>query len=107
MPTSVVNTKAERELAPGKSGTWVWNNAAPHDAVWSANAVPVPSGDTQKGFNEVVSLEVTRLWRRLIVTELDPHSQATQLKVEHEIHYEVENVGDAPARFVVFLSAVS
>jgi hypothetical protein len=109
MAAFVVNTKTEKVLAPGKTGHWKWNNAAPQNAVWSANVVPVMTGDTASGFDEDVSLEVTRVWRRLIVTEekSSPQSQFANVNVEHEVHYEVKNVGSRSARFVVFLSAVS
>lgn len=109
MAAFLVNTHTEHTLAPGKTGHWWWNNAAPGQAVWSANAVPVPTGDTASGFAEDVSLEVTRLWRRLIVTEHKPfpQSQTVEVKIEHEIHYEIKNVGSSSARFVVFLAAIS
>jgi hypothetical protein len=103
----LVNTQHQHDLAAGKSGIWIWKNLTPHDAVWSVNAIPVPTGDTQKGFNEDASFEVTRVWRRMISTEDDPHSQTTTVTIKHELHYEVKNVGDGPGRFVAYLSAVS
>ncbi len=107
MTALLVNTHHEHDLAAGKSGIWIWKNLAPHDAVWSVNAVPVQIGDTQTGFDNDTSFEVTRVWRRMISTEDDPHSQATTVTIKHELHYEVKNVGNAPGRFVAFLSAVS
>ncbi len=106
MTALLVNTQHEHDLAAGTSGIWIWKNLAPHDAVWSVNAVPVQTGDTQTGFNDEASFEVTRVWRRMISTE-DEHSQATTVTVKHELHYEVKNVGTTPGRFVAFLSAVS
>lgn len=109
MAAFVVNTKTVVELAPGQTTQRHWNNAAPHDAVWSANAVAVATGSTAEGFAEDVALEVTRLWRRLIVTEKKPfpQSQTVEVKIEHEIHYEIKNVGAQPAKFVVYLAAIS
>jgi hypothetical protein len=108
MGAFIVNTKTELQLAGSKTGHWWWNNAAPADAVWSANAIPVQTGDTASGFAQDTSVEVTRLWRRLIVTEHkdSPQAQTVDVKVEHEIHYEIKNLGNQTARFVVFLSAV-
>ena len=105
----LVNTKTEHELASGQEAHIWWNHAAPADAVWSANAVPHATGSTLTGFSQSTSLEVTRLWRKFIVTEKKdfPQSQTVETTVEHEIHYVVKNVGNDKARFVVFLSAVS
>jgi hypothetical protein len=45
MTALLVNTQHQHDLAAGKSGIWIWKNLA----VWSVNAIPVPTGDTQKG----------------------------------------------------------
>jgi hypothetical protein len=105
----VVNTKSVLELAPGQEGHWHWNHAAPANAVWSANAVPASTGSTAQGFNQDTAVEITRMWRRLIVTEKKPfpQSQTTDLEVEHEIHYVAKNIGTQKASFVVWLSALS
>ena len=109
MAAFLVNTHTQHTLAPGKTVHSWWNNAAPSQAVWSANAVPTQTGDTKSGFAEDVSLEVTRLWRRMIVTEVkdSPQSQTTDVKLEHEIHFEVKNVGNSSAQFTVFLAAIT
>jgi hypothetical protein len=106
---TLVDTKTQHDLAPGQTFHWHWNNAAPADAVWSANAVPVATGSTTGGFNQDTQLEVTRLWRRLIVTEKKPfpQSQTVDVVVETEIHCDIKNIGTTPAKFVVFLSIVS
>jgi hypothetical protein len=88
--------------------TW-WNNATPVEAVWTANVVPLPTGSSTAGFTQDTSVEVKRLWRRLIVTEIKPfpQSQTVDLKVEHEIHYEIANLTNSKARVAVFLCAAS
>jgi hypothetical protein len=105
MAAFVVQAGGQKHLGPGQTGTWVWNNAAPANAVWSANAVPNLSGaETQDS-----SLEVTRLWRRLLVTSHkdSPQSESATEKVEHEIHYEVKNLMNQGVDFLVYLSVVS
>jgi hypothetical protein len=104
-----ITTKTQHELGPGQTGHYWWNNAAPADAVWSANAVPVATGSTTAGFAQDTSLEVTRLWRRLIVTEKKPfpQSQTADVSAETEIHYEIKNLSSTKATFIVFLSAVA
>jgi len=105
MAAFVVQAGGDKHLGPGQTGTWVWNNAAPANAVWSANAVPSLSGaETQDS-----SLEVTRLWRRLLVTFKKDYPQAESgtEKVEHEIHYEVKNLTNEDVHFLVYLSVVS
>lgn len=105
---ALVNTKTVHELAPGQTLHWNWNNATPANAVWSANAVPQMTGSTTAGFAQDTALEVTRLWRRLIVIEkAPPKSQISDTDVESEIHCEIKNVGTQKAKFVVFLSVVS
>jgi hypothetical protein len=105
----IIDTKLAIKLGPGKTHHLWWNKAAPANAVWLANAVPIITGDTATGFNQDSSVEITRLWRRLIVTEKKPfpQSQTTDVVVEHEIHYEVKNLGNTEVTFNVFLSAIS
>jgi len=100
---------SQHSLNPGQTGHWWWNNANPGDAVWTANAVPVATGSTTAGFAQDTQLEVTRLWRRLIVTEKKPfpQSQTVDVTVEHEVHYEVKNLSSKKADFVVFLSSAA
>jgi hypothetical protein len=107
MPSIAVDTQTEIELDPGKTVHRKWNNAAPVNAVWSANAVPSITGSTPTGWDQDTSLEITRLWRRLLVIEkAPPGSQISDTTIEHEIHYEIKNVGNDKARFRIFLSAV-
>ena len=105
MAAKIVNTNLDLELAPGKSKTLNWNNAKPANAVWSANAIPLPTGDTAKGFNQDTQLEVTRLWRRFKVVEKST-TQFSDTDIETEIWYTVKNVGTKKARFNVYLSAI-
>jgi phage-related tail fiber protein len=101
---SLINTNAKIKLAPGQTEHLWWNNATPGDSVWSANAVPINTTNAKTGFlNQDSSGEITRLWRRLIVNIGVPG----QAHFEHEIHYEVKNVGNTEATFNVFLSAIS
>jgi hypothetical protein len=102
MSVLVINTQKERELNPGQSLHSWWNNASPANAVWTANAVPVLMGSTGTGFNQDTSVEVTRLWRRFKVVEKST-SQISDTDIESEIHYEVKNVGNSKARFIVYL----
>ena len=97
MPTLLVDTKTQLNIQPGATFHFVWNNASPSHAVWSANAVPVATGSTAGGFNQDSSVEVTRLWRRFISTEKKPfpQSQTADVVVEHEIHCELKNVGSS------------
>lgn len=98
----IIETSTILELDPGKKTHRHWNNASPENAVWSVNAVPVgASGQPQD-----VSLEVTRLWRRLIVTVQTPGSPGSTAS-ESEIHYEIKNIGTQKARFKVYLAAIS
>jgi hypothetical protein len=101
----VVGGTKEYELDAGKtSHTW-WNNAAPANAVWSANAVPLATGSTNTGFNQDTSLEVTRVWRRFKVVEKSDN-QFSDTDIETEIHCEVKNVGASKAKFKVYYSAM-
>jgi hypothetical protein len=106
---TLVDTKTEHSLAPGQTLHWHWNNATPADAVWYANAVPLATGSSTSGFTQDTQLEVTRLWRRLIVTEKKPfpQSQTVDVSVETEIHVDIKNIGTTSAKFVVFLSIIS
>ncbi|MBI4852340.1 MAG: hypothetical protein HY819_11135 [Acidobacteria bacterium] len=103
----VINTNKEVELAPGKTYKGHWNNATPGaNAVWGAQAIPLATGSTIEGFAQDTSVEVTRLWRRLIITEKKPfpQSQTVETEVEHEIHYEIKNVGTEKVKFIIFLT---
>ena len=106
MPVLTFSTNKERELNPGQTGHWWWNNATPANAVWSANAVPVATGSTQTGFNQDTQLEVTRLWRRFKVIETSS-TQFSDVDIETEIHYEVKNIGNTKAKFIMYLSVAS
>ena len=101
MATKVIETKTVLELEPGKTTHRKLSNASPDKAVWSANAIPifVPS---QTGNFEEIELEITRLWRKFIVT-----GGGVDLKSETEIHFVIKNVGKTKASFTVLLSAVS
>ena len=100
----VIESNSVRELNPGETFRGHWNNAAPAKAVWSANAVPLTTGTTNTGFSQDTSLEVTRLWRRLVVIE-NSQSQFSDTDLEHEIHYEVKNVGPEKAKFRMYFCA--
>ncbi len=108
MAVKFINTKIDAWIEPGQTHNWVYNNAAPREAVWSAQAVPFSTGDSTKGFAEVVELEVTRVWRKLIVTEKKPYpqSQTVDVTIEDEIHYHVKNIGTQKSRYTVYLSAI-
>jgi len=93
----VVNTSKSHELDAGKTKEIWWNNAAPGNAVWSANAVPASTGSTQAGFSQDTQLEVTCVWRRYKVVE-EGSGQISDVDIEHEIHCEVKNVGGSKAR---------
>jgi len=105
MGAFVVQAGGDKHLGPGQTGEWVWNNAAPANAVWFANAVPSQSGaETQDS-----ALEITRVWRRLLVTfhKDYPQAESGETKVEHEIHYVVKNLTNQNVHFLVYLSGVS
>lgn len=108
MAVLFIKTKIDAWIQPGETHHWWWNNAAPRDAVWSAQAVPFATGSSGDGFAEEVDLEVTRIWRKLIVKEKKPFPQSQTVDVvsEDEIHYEVKNVGKQKSRYTVYLSAV-
>src|ERR1700750_1748819 len=98
MTASLVNLQKEHELAAGKSASWMFEiSNSDADSVWYVNAVPVPSGDTQSGFDEEVSLEVTKVWRKMTVKQLPPHQQDAQIEVEHQLGYEIKNIGTSAA----------
>ena len=108
MTASLVSLQTEHELAAGKSASWMFKiSNSDADSVWYVNAVPVASGDTQSGFNEEVSLEVTKVWRNMTVKQVPPHQQDTQIEVEHHVGYEIKNIGASAAKFVVALDRVS
>src|SRR3712207_1921615 len=102
MATKVIDTKTVLELEPGKTTHRKLSNASPDKAVWSANAMPIFEPSSQLGQLEEIELEITRLWRKLIVT-----GSGTNVKGETEIHFVIKNVGKTKARFTVLLSAVS
>ncbi len=103
MPTNTFKISNNWELNPGATGHWWWNNAAPANAVWSANAVPLATGSTNTGFNQDTQLEVTRLWRRFKVVEKST-SQFSDTDIESEIHFEVKNLSGTKAKFNVYLT---
>ncbi|SRR6266481_9694298 len=105
---SLVNTNTSIKLAPGQTEHVKWSNATPgFNSVWSANAVPHNTTSSASP-NQDSSGEITRLWRRLIVTDKSsPGQQIADIHIEHEIHFEVKNVGNTEATFNVFLSAIS
>lgn len=107
MSNVLIKTSVDAWIEPGQTHHRWWNNAAPRDAVWSAQAVPIATGDSVSGFAEDVSLEVTKVWRRLLVTEKKPfpQSQTVEVHAEDEIHYEVKNVGTRKCRYTVLLTA--
>lgn len=96
------------DLAPNQTFHWKWNNANPGIAVWNGHAVPVATGSTNTGFAQHSSVEVTRIWHELIVTEIKPfpQSQTVETKVEHEIHLELKNLSNAKNKVSVYLSAI-
>jgi hypothetical protein len=101
----LVGGNKEHELDPGQTKHTWWNNAAPANAVWSANAVAIPTGSTNTGFSQDTSLEVTRVWRRFKVIEKSDN-QFSNTDIETEIHCEVKNIGGTKAKFKVYFSAV-
>ena len=106
----IIKTGVDAWIDPGQTQHRTWNNADIREAIWSAQAIPFSTGNSTKGFNEDVALEVTRVWRRLIVTEIKPFPQNPQIPTgvasEDEIHYEVKNVGTQRARYTVYLSSI-
>jgi hypothetical protein len=106
MGLKVINTQTEQELNPGQTLHSWWNNASPANAVWTANAVPLSTGSTSTGFNQDTQIEVTRLWRRFKVVEKSS-TQFSDVDIETEIHYEVKNVGNSKARFVMYFSVAT
>jgi hypothetical protein len=106
MSASLVDMPAEHELGAGKSTSWSFKIGSPNE-VWAVNAVPVPSGDTQSGFNEQASVEVTKVWRTMTVKQVPPHQQDAQIEVEHHVNYEVKNIGTEAAKFIICLSKVA
>lgn len=104
----IIKTGIDAWIEPGQTQHWTWNNADIRDGIWSAQAVPFGTGNSTKGFNEDVALEVTRVWRRLIVTEKKsfPPLPLTEGISEDEIHYEVKNVGNQRSRYTVYLSTI-
>jgi hypothetical protein len=102
MPTKVIKIPNALQLNGGQTGHWWWNNASPANAVWSANAVPIATGNTTDGFDQDTQLEVTRLWRRFKVVEKST-SQFSDTDIESEIHYEIKNLTGALAKFNVYL----
>lgn len=106
MPTKMINCKLDIPLAPGHSKELWWNNANPRHAVYTVQAVPLPTGDSANGFDENVSVEVVRVWRKFIVNEKS-NDRFSDTDTEDEIHYVVKNVGTQPTRFNVYISVVS
>jgi hypothetical protein len=106
MGTFLHNTQTEHELEAGKSDGWFYDISTERvGAVWSVNAMPVPSGDTESGFNEVVSLEVTKVWRKMSVAFVG--DEIGTLEIQHQLGYEVKNVGNETAKFVIVLAAIT
>jgi hypothetical protein len=96
MPVKFVDTGSVLTLGAGKSKKLKWNNAAPAEAVWSVNAVPLPQNAKSSHSG---SVEITRMWRKINVAV--PSTGAP--KVEHEIHYEVKNPGTSSVKFTIYL----
>jgi hypothetical protein len=93
-------------IAPGKSVIYHWNNATPANAVWYIQAIP--RDDSFKGVplaEESVAAEVTRVWRKLIRSP-GPAEFPESGDLEHEVWYEIKNVGSKDVNVDVFASIV-
>jgi hypothetical protein len=106
MASSFIKLTTINNLAPNQSVIHHWNNATPLDAVWHIQAIPLESSFTSIDPPEQhMEAEVTRIWRRVNRT---PKSSDVQPWVyEHEIWYEVKNVGSRKVDVGVYASIVS
>lgn len=105
MATSLVSLGKIPNLAPGQSKTKRWNNATPHLAVWFIQAIPQNSSFTTfPPAEESVEVEVTRVWRKLNRTVQGAFLGGTHSDFEHEIWYEVKNVGGREVDVEVYAS---
>lgn len=106
MPSKLVKLTTLNNIAPGEKRTRKWNNATPSNAVWYIQAVPLASSLTASATEQSLTVEVPRVWRRLIVKkELQGEFEVTE--IEHEVHYEVKNIGDKEVDVDVYASIIS
>ena len=92
------------QLDPGQSVPGHWNNANPK-AVYSIQAIPLESSFPGVSGPATVEVEVTRVWRKLNVTKTS--SDVQPFTFEHEIWFEVKNVGTKKVTCDVYVSNIS
>ena len=106
MATSFKKIDTISNLAPGQTKLRHWNNATPPLAVWYIQAIPLessfPGGPPSE---QSVEVEVTRVWRKLNRTLQS--SDVNPLKYEHEIWYEIKNIGTKEVDVDVYASIIS
>lgn len=93
-------------LAPGESSVGHWNNATPSDAVWDIQAIPLASSfKSSTPPSQHVQVEVTRVWRRLNRKQESLSEVGIDTFLyEHEVWWELENVGPQPVDADVYAS---
>jgi hypothetical protein len=93
-------------LEKGQSTTGHWKHLTPSSAVWYIQAIPLENSFTDSPPNQSVEVEVTRVWRQLNRTE-SPGSEFTEIDTEHEVWWEVKNVGSRPLNAQIYASIVA
>lgn len=107
MASTLVKLGTIDNLAPGKSTIKHWNNATPPNAVWHVQAVPLLSSFASANpVDQSVEAEVTRVWRRLNRSK-GPGEFPDVLSYEHEVWYEIKNVGTREVDVDVYASIIS
>lgn len=106
MASSLIPLGKIDNLAPGQSTVKHWNNATPPLAVWYIQAIPRESSYTSASpAEQSVAAEVTKVWRN--VNRTPTTSDVQFYKFEHEIWYEIKNVGTREVDVDVYASIIS
>ncbi len=107
MATSRVKLITINNIAPGQTKIYYWNNATPSEAVWYIQAVPLTSSFTNTSLSEQsVDVEITRVWRRLN-RKRGRIEFPYAYTYEHEIWYEIKNIGSKEVDIDVYASIIS
>jgi len=105
-PSQILVAIPVNNLAPGKTNHYWWNNATPSVAVWYIQAVPLEKSFSNTTVNQSVEVEITRVWRKLNQS-YKSSGEFPQSYYEHEVHYEVKNIGTLEVDFDVYASIIS
>lgn len=108
MASSLIKIWAVENFQPGKSLIAHWNNATPSQAVWYIQAIPRESSfASDSPVEQSVQVEVTRVWRKLNRHAAGVPEFPEYVRYEHEIWFEIKNVGAKEVDIDVYASTIA